>query len=231
MSKPDVFKDFEHTYASAIDDVVAFSHQGHEFFTRAKVDHLLDLVGRLVGDPASQCLLDVGCGPGATDAMLVPHVGGLFGVDVSAAMVGQARSANPSANYQVYDGVSLPYDNDEFDVVFTICVLHHVEPPKWQSFVQEIGRVTRTGGLTVVFEHNPYNPLTRRAVNHCDFDEGVTLLPRRTTTSLCLQAGMEVVEKRYILFVPVNRAVSRTADRVFGWLPAGAQYYVAARRS
>ena len=231
MSKPDAFKDFEHTYASAIDDVVAFSHQGHEFFTRAKVDHLLDLVGRLVGDPASQCLLDVGCGPGATDAMLVPHVGGLFGVDVSAAMVGQARSANPSGNYQVYDGVSLPYDNDEFDVVFTICVLHHVEPPKWQSFVQEIGRVTRFGGLTVVFEHNPYNPLTRRAVNHCDFDDGVTLLPRRTTTSLCLKARMQVVEKRYILFVPVNRAVSRAADTFLGWLPAGAQYYVAARRS
>jgi hypothetical protein len=42
---------------------------------------------------------------------------------------------------------------------------------------------------------------------------------------------MEVVETRYILFVPVNRAVSSTADRAFGWLPAGAQYYVAARRS
>lgn len=225
----DPFGAYEHSYGRAVDDVVAFSHQGHEFFTRAKVLRLIDVVTRQLGNPSSQRVLDIGCGPGATDAMLVPHVGHLSGVDVSQAMVDQARRTTPAADYQVYDGAVLPYDDDAFDVTFAICVLHHVEPRHWAAFTAEIGRVTRPGGLSIVFEHNPYNPLTRRAVRECPFDDGVTLLTRRTSMDLCGGAAQKVVESRYMLFVPIDQEISAAADRILGRVPLGGQYYVAAR--
>jgi len=224
----DPFADHADAYAETIETATAFSHQGHNFFTRAKVRHLLDFISTHVGDPASQRVLDVGCGPGVTDAQLVGEVGRLSGSDPSAALLDRAVADNPSVDYRLGDGDTLPFDDAAFGVTFTICVLHHVPPPQWADFMAEMARVTRPGGLAIVMEHNPWNPLTRRAVNTCPFDEGVTLLSRPTTTSLAKAAGMEVVDGSYILFAPFGDRASDLADRALGWLPMGGQYWVAA---
>lgn len=71
-----------------------------ELFTRVKAHTLLDLAGRLVGPPSDLSFLDVGCGPGLTDALLMPSVGAMTGADVSAAMIERARLANPGARYE-----------------------------------------------------------------------------------------------------------------------------------
>lgn len=228
MSGPQDFDEFEHTYGAAVDDAVAFSHQGHGFFTRAKVIHLVDIVQDRLGDPTGMTVLDVGCGPGATDRIVAPMVGALHGVDVSPVMVSAAARANPNCDYQVYDGEHLPFDDGVFDVTFAICVLHHVESQGWIPLVAEMGRVTRPGGMCVVFEHNPHNPLTRRAVRDCPFDEGVTLLSRKTTSALLVQSGFNIVESRYILFLPYGHRVSHAVDQALGWFPLGGQYLVAA---
>lgn len=228
---PDRFDRYaDHSYACEVESVIPFTHQGHEFFTRAKVNHLLSLVTRRVGAPSEVSVLDVGCGPGVTDAMLVPHVRSVTGVDVSAGMVEAAAAANPEGTYRAYDGTTLPFADDTFDVSFAICVFHHIDPGAPRDRVAaEMARVTRPGGVCVVFEHNPYNPLTRRAVNTCAFDEGVTLLTAGQTARHWGQAGATVTDKRYILFVPVSQRVSAGADRVFAKLPLGGQFYVAAR--
>lgn len=220
----------DHSYAREVESVIPFTHQGHEFFTRAKVNHPVSLVARRLGEPSEAAVLDVGCGPGVTDAMLLPHVGTLTGVDVSPGMVEVAAAANPSGAYLAYDGVTLPFADDTFDVSFAICVFHHIDPGAPRGRVAaEMVRVTRPGGLCVVFEHNPYNPLTRRAVNGCAFDEGVTLLTARAAAQHWRQAGARVTDKQYILFLPVSQRVSGAADRVFAKLPLGGQFYVAAR--
>lgn len=225
----DPFHAYRDGYGDAIDDAIGFCHQGHEFFTRAKVRHLLRLIRAHVGLPGHVRVLDLGCGPGVTDRVLSPQLPGLSGTDVSRPLLERAAQDNPAVDYRHYDGTLLPWPDDHFDVTFTICVLHHVEPPGRGAFMREMARVTRPDGLAVVFEHNPWNPLTRRAVSSCDFDEGVTLLSRRTMRRLCEAAGLEVVDAAYILFVPFGDRLSDMADQVLGWLPLGGQYVVAAR--
>ena len=61
-------------------------------------------------------------------------------------------------------------------------------------------RVCRPGGLIVLFEHNPWNPLTRRAVRGCEFDRDAELLSRREASRLLSEAGVEDRRGRYILF-------------------------------
>lgn len=220
----------DHTYAGAVESVIPFTHQGHEFFTRAKVNHLLALTAERVGDPSKAAFLDVGCGPGVTDEMLLPSVGSITGVDVSPGMVEAAARNNPAGSYVEYDGATLPFADDTFDVSFAICVFHHIDPGAARDRVAvEMARVTRPGGLCVVFEHNPYNPLTRRAVNTCAFDEGVTLLTARETARRWQQAGASVTDKRYILFLPVSQRFSAGTDHVLAKVPFGGQFYVAAR--
>jgi ubiquinone/menaquinone biosynthesis C-methylase UbiE len=84
----------------------------------------------------------------------------LTGIDVASTVVEEARAANPGVTYHDYDGDRLPYPDQSFDAAYTIAVMHHVPPPQWPAFLQEMRRVVRPGGLIVIFEHNPINPLT-----------------------------------------------------------------------
>ncbi|MDP3898194.1 MAG: class I SAM-dependent methyltransferase, partial [Mesorhizobium sp.] len=111
---------------------------------------------------------------------------------------------------------------------FTICVMHHVPATQWQQFSSEMRRILKPGGLAVVFEHNPFNPLTRRIVTDCVFDRNAVLLRPAKTKELLSGAGFSDVTARHILTIPAANRLLRTVDRAFSLLPVGAQYYVKA---
>jgi SAM-dependent methyltransferase len=154
----------------------------------------------------------------------------LHGIDTAAKAVEEARVANPSVSYSSYPGGRLPYEDDEFDLSFAICVLHHVNPSSRAAFTSELARVVRPGGVVAIFEHNPLNPLTRVAVNRCEFDRDAVLLGRRRASRELGAAGLEVVERRYVIFLPFAKRWTRPVERGLAWLPLGAQYYVAGRK-
>jgi SAM-dependent methyltransferase len=218
------------SYRASVQQSIAFSGRELEYFTRRKVEHLLALTKRHRGDPSKLAFLDVGCGVGVTDEMLADHVGELHGVDVAPDAVARAAGRNPEVCYRVSDGDTLPYDDERMDVAFAICVAHHVDPVRRPRFTAEMRRVVKAGGLVVVFEHNPYNPLTRVAVSRCEFDDDAVLLSRRTSTTMLQAANLTPIEGRYIIFVPFDWRVVPYLERPLGWLPAGAQHYVVARR-
>jgi SAM-dependent methyltransferase len=224
------FDAYSDSYRDSVQQSIAFCGQELEYFTRRKVEHLVDLSARHVGDPEELTFLDVGCGVGETDAMLVDRVGELHGVDVAADAVARAAERNPEVRCQPYDGIRLPFEDEHFDVAFAICVVHHVEPKDRRVFFSELHRVVRPGGVVAIFEHNPYNPLTRIAVSRCEFDEDAVLLTRRTSEHLLRAAQLTPIESRYIIFLPLDRKFVRRAERPLGGVPLGAQHYVAARR-
>jgi SAM-dependent methyltransferase len=223
------FDRHRHTYQEDVQRSIAFSRQDVGFFTDVKASLLIDAAERLVGPARSLSVLDVGCGVGLTDAYLRNRFRSLHGVDISEGAVQEASIANRWATYAAYDGRKLPFGEGAFDVAFAICVLHHVEPVDRPAFVVELGRVVRPGGVVLIFEHNPYNPLTRVAVSRCDFDRGVVLESRAATMRLVRAGGLATVEAPYIVFFPWRARGLRATERLLGWLPLGAQYVVAAR--
>ena len=216
------------TYEAAVDEAISFAGQEHDFYLEVKARRLVELARRHLG-PGRPAALDVGCGPGLFDR----HVASAFdlhGVDVSPAMVERARETNPEAEYAVSEPGRLPYDDGRFDLAFAVCVLHHVDRADRLPLLRETARVVRPGGLVAVFEHNPVNPLTRRVVRDCAFDEGVELLPRRELSRLLRAAALEVVSAHYLLFFPWRGRLFEAAERLLTRLPLGAQYVVAGRR-
>ena len=135
---------------------------------------------------------------------------------------------NPQVDYRAYQGGDMPFEDDALDVAFTICVLHHVPPAEWTAFAREMRRVVRPGGLIVVFEHNPLNPLTRVSVSRCPFDEDVTLLRAGTTERLLREVGLSDPERRFFFFLPLRKIAESRLEHVLRRVPLGAQYYVAA---
>ena len=224
------FDAYQSSYREEVERSISFSGQDVDFFAEVKAHALLGLARRRIGDPAGLRALDVGCGVGVTDRHLAGRFGELHGVDITPGVIEQARRSNPGVAYEVYDGRRLPYDDGALDLAFTICVLHHIPVAGRAAFAAEVARVVRPGGLFAIFEHNPLNPLTRRAVDHCEFDADAVLLPRRESVALLRGAGLEVVERPFITFFPFGGARLRRFERLLGRLPLGAQYFVAGRR-
>lgn len=225
------FDSYRGHYAQTVDAALGLPGLKVDFFTRVKVDYLIDILSADVGVPSELKLLDVGCGIGVYHDYLSDRIGSLDGVDVSEGSIEQARKTRDNVTYKSYNGARLPYDDNSFDAAVTICVMHHVPPAQWAHFMSEMRRVVKPAGLTVVFEHNPFNPLTQKIVNRCPFDADAVLLKPRETRQLMQDAQLTDVAHRYIFSLPAANKVLRHADRIFSRLPSGAQYYCKGRKA
>lgn len=226
----ETFDAYQERYSDAVNRSIAFTGCDVDFFTKVKAQYIFDLASRHFGETRKLNVLDVGCGVGNYHSLLSGTFKSLDGVDVSAASIETASAKHPDVSYKTYDGRLLPYEDGALDMVFTICVMHHVPPENWPQFASEMHRVLRPGGLALVFEHNPLNPLTMKAVNSCPFDADAVLLRRGETIGLMKGAGFEKVTARFIISVPPANGFLFAIDRMLSRLPLGAQYYVSAVR-
>jgi SAM-dependent methyltransferase len=226
----DAFADeYRLTHASNI----KVSGESPEFFHEYKV---ADVATALGPARAATCLniLDFGCGVGNS----LPHFrrhfprSDLTGLEVSHRSLAIAEQRFPDiAKLVQFDGDGpLPFPSQCFDVIFAACVFHHIGAHEHLSFFQEWLRILKPGGTAFVFEHNPYNPLTVRAVNTCAFDANAVLIKPARLISLLKHAGLSDVRCHYRIFFPHVLRRFRPAEPYLAWLPLGAQYRVSARR-
>jgi SAM-dependent methyltransferase len=209
---------------------IAFAGVEQSFFTRGKARRMLDLLRRRGEDPARMRLLDIGCGVGLIHPHIATSFGEATGVDVALDALEAARSANPNVRYHGYDGQRLPADDGAFDAAATICVMHHVPPSQWAAFVADAWRVLRPGGLFMVFEHNPWNPLTRLAVARCPFDYDAVLLSPPHLAGLLREGGFDDVACEFMFFTPFAHPIAARLEERLRWCPAGAQYVAVGRK-
>jgi SAM-dependent methyltransferase len=218
------FDYYADTYDVELRKATAFAGRDPKVFTEAKAKALIDVARERLRDLSTASALDVGCGVGNIHEALEPQVAKLHGIDVSPRAVDVARSAHPGVEYRSYDGIEFPYPSDTFDLVFAICVLHHVPPTGWRSFVGEMARTVRPGGLVVIIEHNRLNPLTRLVTLRCAFDEDIVLVGRRRAEELMRDSRLRQVESDYVLFSPWRGGTIERIEHHLRWFPLGAQY-------
>ncbi len=116
-------------------------------------------------------VLDVGCGNGYVLSRYAKCGASVLGIDLTwtGASLSQQRFRleNLSGSFLQGNAESLPFENDSFDLVTSMGVLHHV--PSMEKAVGEIHRVLRRGGefvIMVYHQNSFYNriafPLYRR---------------------------------------------------------------------
>lgn len=219
------------SYREEVDQAIAFAGQDVEFFAERKAQLLERAARRLLGDPGGLSILDVGCGIGLVDGYLAHLFGSVAGTDVSPAELDVARADHPQVSYTLSEPDRVAHESGAFDVAFAACVLHHLDESTHDGFVAELARVIRPGGLAVVFEHNPLNPLTRLVVSRVAFDAGVRLLRAGQVASLVECAGLEQVQTVYTTFLPLRGRLARRIEEGLAPLPLGAQYAVLGRKA
>jgi demethylmenaquinone methyltransferase/2-methoxy-6-polyprenyl-1,4-benzoquinol methylase len=100
----------------------------------------LRLLEGVIRDLPPARTLDVACGTG----FLTRHLrGDVVGFDASERMLEIARGQAPQARFEQGDALSLPFENDAFDLVFTSYFYCHLEAAERERFLAEARRVAR----------------------------------------------------------------------------------------
>ena len=184
----------------------------------AKVRHKLKLSCRNI--------LDFGSGVGNS----LPYFRKYFSdstlscADISLRSIEIAQSRFPGSEAYLHLDDSIPLPDDSQDIVFSACVFHHIPHEEHAYWLRELLRVTKPGGILAIYEHNPFNLLTVRAVNTCPLDVNARLIKAQTLQVDALAVGWASARIEYKLFFPAVFAILRPFEPYLTWLPLGGQY-------
>ncbi len=213
------------SYREKVKDSISFANADSDLILEVKANLILKTLKDKFQNFENISVLDVGCGVGLMDQLLCPPLKNLSGVDIAQDAVKKAETLNPNVHYSSYDGKQLPFQDDFFMACFVVCVLHHVPPKEWIDLLLDIKRTLKTGGLLFVFEHNPWNPLTRLVTTRCELDEDAALISPLKMRALMKGSGFKILDSRAILYFPWRGAFLRKLDTMLGQLYLGGQYY------
>lgn len=178
-------------------------------------------------------VLDFGCGDGNSAKYFKKYYpkASYYGIDVSEDSILQALNDNKGSEccFFTYDGKHLPFKNESFDAIFVSCVFHHICPEFWDETLKELFRVLKKRGKLIIFEHNPYNPVTKKIVRDCPFDEDAILISPCKMKQLL--AGYKI-KLRFTIFFPRKGILGKLVklERYLSWMFLGGQYYVICER-
>ncbi len=104
----------------------------------------------LAGVPAAGRVLDAGCGAGRDAAHLAASGRQVTGLDISSALLAQARRAAPAARLVHASVYGMPFPDGCFDGVWSAAVLLHLPKDRAGAAMQEMSRVLAPGGRMLV---------------------------------------------------------------------------------
>ncbi len=97
-------------------------------------------------------ILDMGCGEGTRLGKLVTKNQKGFGIDISTKAIEIAKRKYPQLNFKTGDLEKLPFDDNEFDLVYSAFVFEHLDNPG--KVIEEGIRVLKPGGKFLIVAPN-----------------------------------------------------------------------------
>src|SRR3989344_166956 len=151
------------------------------------------LIQNLISSGKNSVVINIGCGIGRMTEYFADDFKIIYGVDISAEMINQAKkrlALQPNIHLSLCDGRSLPYKDNIADFVFSYQTFQHIPSEVViEEYLAEIYRVLKQGGIAKlhlranksVYRWNPYY--------------GVSLLPDRATY-LAQKHGFKVAQSQ-----------------------------------
>ena len=109
-----------------------------------ETDALVEFVKEI--NPKS--VLEVGCNYGR-ELKLLKNTTNIYGIDKSAKQINKARKYLPGGRFIVANALKIPYDNNTFDLVYTVGCLSHNKGEKIDKMLDELLRVSTGYVLTI----------------------------------------------------------------------------------
>jgi SAM-dependent methyltransferase len=217
------FDDYSQDYKEVLNSSLLLLGENGDYYDIIK----LNCLKQWGCDPeTSSMILDYGCGIGSLTHLISETYSSsiIDGFDVSPKSIEWAQK-------QWINHKNLTFTNDlsslgQYDLITVANVFHHIKPEIRQETLQQLHKLLKPNGFIAIFEHNPFNPLTRYIVKTCPFDRDAELLSLRQLGELGRTSGLEVHMKRYITFFPKLLEILYPIEIFLGLLPLGAQYMI-----
>lgn len=166
-------------------------------------------------------ILEYGCGIGRNLEYFRKYFPNsfLYATDISKESLSVARKRYAYVNFFELEDICKFYNF--FDLIFIAGVYHHILPEDRIQVTSNIYNLCRPNGYVVVFEHNPFNPITRKMVRECEFDTDAVLLSKTELIELFEKNRFFVVKSGYTLFVPPRLKRISFIENYLSWLPLG----------
>ncbi|MFH1514901.1 MAG: class I SAM-dependent methyltransferase [bacterium] len=168
-------------------------------------------------------ILEAGCGMGRWMIYLNDLGYLMHGMDISARAIEKLKSLKPNLNLKVGDITKMPYEDGEFDAVFSDGVIEH-DPEGPEKMLSEMNRVLKSEGIMIVivpvenflrrFLHRPLCAIRyfilRRAGRKLEFEEfrfSVSDIANRVKKS-----GFEILELSHVELTDRSKSYSLCVD-------------------
>jgi ubiquinone/menaquinone biosynthesis C-methylase UbiE len=161
-------------------------------------DRRRQFVARVAPAPAAR-VLDVATGPGFTALAFAERAGFVLGLDLTPAMLVQARRARGAAgavglHFVLGDATALPVASGAFDVVGCGNAVHHFAAPL--PPLRELYRACRPGGLVAISDlttdEGPQRAATHNAIERLRDPSHVCCYPPSELAALLTSLGLVV---------------------------------------
>ena len=207
----------------------------YSFIMKRQCDLVTDVVQDVCGDALGRCL-EIGCANGDAFQYLARNFSLVVGVDISLDKLLSASSNIPERTNVVLTGcrkegkVDYPFAAS-FKTIVAFSLLHHLDNREMVQVLREALRMLLPGGVLIILEYNPLNPLSLLTVTFGREDKGSRALFKREVRSLFTKCDIEIVDDGYLLFFPRSLSFLTTWEKKMRQLPFGGKYFVAGMKA
>jgi len=215
--KKDIFDDYVHSYELITQKNLFFFNKKRKYFDQYKID----IIKKKISTPGK--ILDFGSGIGLATSLFIRNFrkSKIFAFDTSKKSLEFLKRKNPKININ-----KINVFKNKYDLITVFGVFHHIPVKKRIKNLKLLFSLLKSSGKIFIFEHNPYNPITRNIVNNCPYDIGVKLIAMKNFIKISRQNNFKIIDKGYCLFFPEFLKFFRKYEYFLKWLPLGGQYYI-----
>jgi len=154
-------------------------------------------------------VLDIACGIGMYTNLIGRNVYKAFGIDLSEHCILMANHFRlDNTFFQVANAQEIPFENETFDSIFSICALEHFNDHK--AGVQEMFRLLKPGGQLLITVDSLANINSEKFIAfHKEFCVVVNYFNQESISSLleehgfCVKVCTNIMRSRFSAFIAV----------------------------
>jgi len=225
MAKID-FDCYSDIYNNITGDNVRFFSEDDLYFAKIKINIIHDIICY-----SPKRILEFGAGVGRNIPFIKEYFPDteIWATDISEKSAAKINERYPYVKTFILNGDELRMMG-MYDLVLVSGVYHHISPNIRSSVTKTIVSLMTENADLFVFEHNPYNLITRKLVDRCEYDKDAVLVNPKEMSTLLSEAGLNLIRKRFYLYFPPALKMG-WLERILYKVPLGGQYMLQASKS
>ena len=219
------FDNYTKNYEQLLKNQLSFFSDDREYFSDCKTK----IASNYCSSVDTKNILDFGSGIGLSLSSLTVHFpdSKIFVTDLSKKSLNYVKKKYSKVT--VVDDSSL--NKFKFDLIFISGVFHHIPNDNRMNVLYRLESILSLNGKIIIFEHNPLNPITRRMVSTCPFDEDAELISLRKMNNMIQTTNIfNIISSGYYLFFPQMLKFLRPFEKIMTNIPLGGQYFTVAQK-